>query len=164
MDRTIFNQTLTEVATSARDQLGALRCESGIWYKYVMLKNVTGTVAGVAGDPVHYVEGVTLKGYVNNHVALDLTDGDTQPTGAGFLLATVTGTAGTAYYVWIQLTGLVTVPTAIAGTPVVGSYVQPSTSSGTDKTLTLGTGVINKMGIATQTTAANNKIIATCPF
>jgi hypothetical protein len=162
MVKTIFKTQLTDVDSSARDVVGDIRHEAGIYYKYVKLLNV-GTVAGVAGDPVIYAEGATIKGYLNSWVSLDSSDGDTQPTLAGFLLATITGTAATAYYCWIQLTGYVTLPTAVT-TGVIGSGCMPTTSSGTDKTLVVATGVINSFAILLTTSGANNKVLACCPF
>ena len=163
MNRQIFRQALTEVSTTRKESLGAIRQDSNKFYKYVMLRNATATVAGVAGDPVIYAEGVTLQGYVNNRVVTDSTDGDTQPTGAGFLLASVAGVAGTAYYLWIQLTGIVTVPLAVTS-GVVGSGVMPTTSGGTDKTLVVATGVINQMGTLLTATGTNNKVLASCQW
>lgn len=155
---------LTEVTTDSNraDTLGAIIEENGKFYKYVKLLNV-GTVIGAVGDPVIYAEGATIKGYENNRVSLDSTDGDTQPTLAGFLLAIVTGTAATAYYLWIQLTGVVTVPTAVTS-GVIGSGCMPTVASGTDKLLVVATGVINAHCVLLTTSGANNKVMAKCPF
>lgn len=158
--RQIFKTQLTDVDTSARDVVGSLRWENDILYKYVKLANVTATVAGVAGDPVAY-KATYAAGIAVHTVVLDLTDADAQPICAGFLMGTVTGTLATAYYCWIQLTGPVVVPTAIGGAPVIGSGVMLDT---TDKTLTKVTGVIYPIGVSNSTTAANNTIIAKCPY
>lgn len=154
----VFRTGLTDVDTSEKDNLGDLRFESGKWYKYVKIMNTTATVAGVAGDPVAYFAGAT--GPSTPRVVLDLTDADPQPVCAGFLMGTVTGTLTTAYYGWIQLSGIVTVPTAVAGTPVIGSGVMLGT---TDKELTKVTGVIYPVGVQMVASGANNTILATCP-
>jgi hypothetical protein len=82
------------------------------------------------------------------------------------LTGTVTGTADTAYYTWVQLTGVVTVPTAITN-GVVGNPVYLTT---TDKTLaksvevdTAGAYKAN-VGVELTATAASNKIIANVPL
>lgn len=156
--RTLFNSKIGDVDSSAKDPLGALRCSNDIWYRYVQVKNTTATVAGVAGDPVAYGSGT---GHTTPLVVLDLTDADTQPVGAGFLTGSVAGVAGTSYYTWVQLTGVVTVPTAVAGTPVIGSGVMMDT---TDKQLTKVTGVISSIGTAIAASGANNKLRANIPF
>lgn len=157
MDRVIFKTKLTDLDTAAKDPLGSIRGENGKFYKYVLIKNVTATVAGVAGDPVSYF---AATGYSTNQVVLDATDADAQPIGAGFLMTTVVGTAGTSYYGWIQISGPVTVPTAVT-TGVVGSDTMPGTA---DKTLVVRTGVIHGNGVLITSTAANNKVFARCPF
>jgi len=153
----IFNQAIDEVSSTLKDKLGDWRFVDGKVYKYVKLQNATATVAGVSGDPVAY--GAT-SGYDNNLVVLDMSDAESQPVGAGFLNATVVGTLATAYYVWITIKGLVTVPTAV-GSGVVGSTVRLTS---TDKTLGVTTGVLNAMGVELTATAANNKVAADCPF
>lgn len=158
--KSVFNQFLDEVSTTAKGKLGDLRQENGKWYKYVMLKNVTATVACVAGDPVSYAEGVTLLGYYNNHVVADATDADAQPVAAGCVLATITGTAGTAYYIWIQIKGYIVVPTAVTS-GVLGTDIMPATG---DKTYTVRTGVIHGCGLLLSATAANNKVLLDCKF
>lgn len=158
-DRQVFVSQLTEVTSEARDTLGALRWDGGKLYKYVQFKNVTATVAGVAGDPVAYAID-SADGPENHKVVLDMSDADAQPVGAGLLVASVAGVAGTTYYCWIQLTGLATVPTAVT-TGVLGSNVMMGT---TDKTLVVATGVIRPVGVLCKATGANNTIICNFPF
>lgn len=155
----LFKQSLTEVSTTLKDVLGDLRCESGKWYKYVKLLNVTATVAGVAGDPVAYR---ITDGYSGNIVVLDLSDAAAQPVGAGFLMGTVTGTLAVPYYVWIQITGTVTVPTAVTS-GVLGSGCMMATSAA-DKTLLVATGVISPIATLMTASGANNVVFASCPF
>lgn len=156
--RQIFRTQVTDVGTTAIDTVGALRYEDDKLYKYVQIKNVTATVAGVAGDPVAYAID-SADGPENSKVVIDLTDADAQPVGAGLLMGSVAGVAGTSYYGWIQLTGLATVPTAV-GSGVLGSGFMMST---TDKTLTVATGVIFPCGVLLKATGANNTVFCRFP-
>lgn len=155
----IFKQPVTEVSLVQKDRLGDLRLEDGKWYKYVKLLNITATVAGVAGDPVAYT--AAGAGILNHTVVLDCSDADSQPICAGFLMGTVAGvhSPATSYYIWVQITGRVVVPTAV-GSGVVGSHVRLTS---TDKTLGVMTGVLGNCGVEATATAANNVIIADCP-
>lgn len=157
--RQIFRTQLTDVDSTARDTVGSLRIENDIIYKYVKFTNTTATVAVVAGDPVAY-KATYAAGIAVHTVVSDMTDADAQPIHAGNMMGTCAGTLATSFYCWIQISGACVVPTAIAGTPVIGSGVMMST---TDKTLTLVTGVINPTGVSTSTTAANNTVILRCP-
>ncbi len=153
----IFKTQITDVDSSARDVLGSIRWENDKCYKYVKLINDTAsvTVAGVAGDPCAYTDG----GVANNEVTLDNTSADSQPIVAGFLTASITGTYNTAYYCWVQVSGLVTVPTAVTS-GVIGSGCMMAAG---DKTLTVATGVIGSCGTLVTATASNNKVLANCP-
>ena len=128
----VFVQGLTEVSTTEKDALGDIRWEGNKAYKYVKFQNTTATVAGVANDMCGYV----LAGYANHTVCCDASDMATKPIGAGICLAAVTGTSGTAYYIWIQVKGPATIATNLAGTPADGDALFLST---TDLTLTLAT-------------------------
>lgn len=166
MIQQIFTSLIGDVDTAARDRVGALRFENDNFYRYVQLKNVTATVAGVAGDPVAYASGGAAELTTAAKVVLDITDADTIPVCAGFLTGTIVGTAGTSYYTWIQLTGVVAVPTAITS-GVVGNPVYLTT---TDKTLAKSVEADSaaaykqNVGVELTATAANNKIIAQCPI
>ena len=142
----VFVTPLTAVDTTDKEGVGTLRFEGAKIYRYVLIQNTTATVAGSAGDPVAYF---AVTGPTNNRVVIDLTDASAQPVGAGVLCGTVTGTAGTAYYGWIQVTGLVTLNTDVQGTPVIGSGCMMNT---TDKQMTKVTGVI--ASIATYVTTS----------
>ena len=149
----IFVTPLTDVASSDLEGIGVLRFEGNKVYKYMKIQNTTATVAGVAGDAVLYA---AATGYSTNTVVIDATDGDSVPFGAGLLMGSVTGTAGTAYYGWIQLKGLATAGPALAGSPSDGHALAAST---TDKTLTrkngagAGTASINRVAIAIDASA-----------
>lgn len=158
---------LTDVTTSATNDLGTIYVEKSSGgtvkrYKYVMIKNVTATVAGAAGSMVAY-STVANGGYSSNWVTVDLTDADNLPFAAGALLATVTGTAGTAYYGWIQIGGLVTLDTAITS----GADGAPIYLTATDKTAAKAieadsTGVYKQVcGIAYD--ASEKIVVLTCP-
>ena len=123
-----FASKLTDVDSVAREQLGVLRFEGNKVYKYVQFKNTTATVAGAAGTLVAYG---AATGYTNNLVCADMTDADSQPSGAGITLATITGTAGTTYYCWIQIKGVATLDTAITnGTAGVPFYMTTTDKTG----------------------------------
>lgn len=126
-ERQIFISPLTEVTTVQKEPLGTLRFEGKKRYKYVAIKNTTATVAGAAGSMVAYG---AVTGYDNNLVVVDLTDADAIPIAAGVLLATVTGTAGTTYYGWVQYQGRATLDTAVTN----GAIGAPFYLSTTDKT------------------------------
>ena len=136
----IFTTKLTDVDTIKKEQLGVIRWEGNKCYKYVKIQNTTATVAGVAGDPVAYG---AATGYTNNLVVIDLSDADASfALPAGVLVGSVTGTAGTAYYGWIQIKGPATVVTAIAGTPADGDLLE---LAATDKTVQKRTVVDNNI-------------------
>lgn len=123
-----FASRLTDVDSVAREQLGTIRFEGNKVYKYVKFRNITATVAAGAGSLVGYE---ALDGYANNHVVADMTDADAQPNGAGATLATITGTAGTDYYCWIQIKGAITLDTAITnGTAGVPFYLTTTDKTG----------------------------------
>lgn len=155
--KSFFNQAITEVSTTLKDVLGDIRFEDGKFYKYIKILNVTATVAGVAGDPVSYR---ITDGYSGNIGVLDNSDAAAQPVCAGFLCGTVTGTLAVPYYVWVQLTGTVTVPTAVTS-GVLGSGAMCATG---DKTLTVTTGVIAPVCTLMTATAANNVVFAQVPW
>lgn len=146
---------LTEVSTTDKEGVGTLRCEKNKWYKWVNLKNTTATVAAAAGTLVAYF---AATGYLNNRVVVDLTDADSAVFAAGATLATITGTAGTDYYCWIQIKGHITLDTSV-GSGAAGS---PFYLTATDKTAAI-------MSAATQSKAgvsmnATTGVCLDCPF
>lgn len=162
MIRQIFNSQITEVTTSPRDRVGALRWAEDKLYRYVKLLQTGGTVSGVAGDPVAYVAGGGGVDGESAQVVLRLAEADAQPVCAGFLTASVAGVANTSYYCWVQLSGVVTVPTAITS-GVVGRPVMLTT---TNKTLSIAAESDSAaaykavVGVQISAAGANNKIIA----
>jgi hypothetical protein len=125
---------LTSYGTTQKWTLGSTYVEddTGKEYKYVQILNTSATVAGAAGD----VAGWGLAGADDFLAVLDVTDAATKPIGAGVVLGTVTGTAGTTYYGWLQTKGPFTALVDLAGTPSDGDALFLST---TDSTLTLST-------------------------
>lgn len=166
--RQIFASSIGDVDTYARDVVGSLRFENDKWYRYVAILNETATVAGVAGDPVAYNAGGASSEGDDVVCVIDLSDADTVPVCAGFLTGSVAGvhSPATTYYTWVQLTGVVTVPTAITS-GVVGRPVYLTT---TDKTLAISVEADSaaaykaNVGVEITATAANNKIIADVPL
>lgn len=152
----IFASPLDEVSLVKRDQLGAIREEGGKWYKYVNIRNVTATVAGVAGDGVAYASGT---GYLNNRVVVDLSDADaTKALAAGVLAAAVAGVAGTDYYGWIQIKGQRTLAIAVTG-GVAGQGFNLTT---VDKTFAVNALVTDqKAGYSLNGTTS---VVLDCPF
>lgn len=130
-DRQIFHSDLTDVDTSARDPLGAIRWDRGKKYKYVKIRNTTATVAAVAGDVVGYE---AEDGVSNHTVVIDLSDADSPPVPAGVLQGTVAGVHSpqVSYYGWILLTGPFTANQALGGSAGDG---HPLYLNATDKTL-----------------------------
>lgn len=156
--RNVFKTQLTDIDTSARDVLGSLRWENEKLYRYVLLDNVSG-VALVAGDPVAW-KATPAAGMTLFTVTSKVSEADAQPILAGFATTTITSAqAAAGVYIWVQLTGAVTVPTAVAS-GVIGSGAMLSS---TDKTLTVATGVINAGCVLASTSGANNIVIADVP-
>lgn len=127
----VFVQPLTEISLTRKDLLGDLRFERDKIYKYVEIKNVGATVAALALDMVGYFAEV---GSEDNHCAIDASDMDAKPIGAGVVLAAVAGVDGVSYFCWIQVTGPVTLATGL-GAGSDGDVYQLST---TDKVCIVG--------------------------
>ena len=101
-----FLTSLTDVWSTQYDRLGAIRVENDKTYKYVKF---TGTTTIAVGDVVCYVASDTT---------CQTVDGANTAVGAGVALAAVA--SGTVQYGWIQVSGVATLSTALAGTPAVG--------------------------------------------
>lgn len=156
-ESTPYNSAIGDVDVSAKDMLGALRFYNNKWYKYVKIANVTATVAGAVGDPCSY-----KATYDGSTCVLDQSDAEAITVCAGFLTGAVTGTSGTAYYTWVQLTGLVTVPTAVTG-GAIGKTCYCAAGA-TDKTLLVAAAAFNQVvGTLLDASGANNRILASLP-
>lgn len=149
-----INGALTDVTTSATNDLGAIHIEKATdgtvkKYKYVKFANSTATVAAGAGSLVGY-RAAAASGYSGSIVCADMTDADAVPLAAGATLATITGTAGTTYYCWIQIQGLCTLDTAVSS----GAAGTEFLLSTTDKTGTvrLDASVARAAGVSVNTT------------
>jgi len=151
-----FQTALDEVTTVRKDQLGAHRYENGKWYKYLELKNVTATVAGVAGDGVAYG---AAGGYTANKGVLDLSDADgTKALAAGVLVGAVPGVAGTSYFGWVQIKGHATLSIAVTG-GVIGQAFNLTT---VDKTFAVQAAVTDQK--AGYSISATTSVCLDCPF
>lgn len=127
-----FLTGLTDVNSSDKEGVGALRWEGNKCYKYVVVKHVGATVAGALGDAVVYN---AVTGGMLSAVVIDDTDADPIPHGAGILQGTVAGVDGTEYFCWIQIKGPSVVLQTIAGSsPADGQSLQ---ASGADKSVAL---------------------------
>jgi len=151
-----FASKLTDVDSVARDQLGTIRFEGNKVYKYVEVRNVTATVAGVAGDGVAYG---AAGGYNSNKVVLDLSDADgTKAIAAGILLAAVAGVLATSYFCWAQIKGGATLAIAVTA-GVIGQGFNLTT---VDKTFAVNAAVTDqKAGYSVSATTA---VVLDCPF
>lgn len=154
-----FNGLITDVSTTAQNEVGSIVQLGGKRYKYVELKNTTATVAGAAGSLVGYTasSGATT-GYPASQVCVDMSDADTTPIPAGITLAAVTGTLTVSYYCWIQITGAATLDTSVSS----GAAGKEFILSTTDKTgsIRLDATVVRAAGISVNTTTG---VILTCP-
>lgn len=151
-----FQTGLREVTTVAKDQLGAHRYESGRWYKYVEIKNITATVAGILGDGVAYA---AATGYPLNKVVLDLSDADgTKALAAGVLQGTVPGVLTVSYFGWIQIKGQATLSIAVTA-GVIGQGFNLTT---VDKTFAVNAAATDqKAGYSYNATTG---VVLDCPF
>lgn len=126
--KVIFQTPLTDVniwaanQTQAKDQIGSLRFENNLIYKYVAF---TGTTTVNVGDTVCYVAFATDGLQVE-------VDGANTAFGAGIAMAKVaSGTIATnaTYYAtaWIQIRGIANTSTQPTGSPTIG---YPLTTNG----------------------------------
>lgn len=133
------------------------------WYAYVKLKNETATVAGVSGDPVAYLGSpdVSVNNDEYNTVVLDVTDAAAStPVCAGFLNAAVAGVAGTEYFGWVQITGLIITATALGGGAADGDSLRQASS---DKLVQKNTAT-DHIQMADTIDASANLIRLRCPM
>lgn len=151
----VFATKLTDIDTTDREGVGTVRIEGSKVYKYCLIKNTTATVAGAAGSLVGYFAGT---GYGASRVVVDLSDADTIPVCAGALLATVTGTAGTSYYGWVQVQGAITLDTAVTS----GAAGKTFFLSTTDKTGTVGANAYDQ--IAGVSLDGTTSVLLRCPW
>lgn len=159
----VYSTPVTEVSTVQKEPMGSIRFERGKMYKYVKFRNITATVALVAGDPVAYENE---DGYQNNHVVADLTDASNPPICAGYACAAVAGVLLTDYFGWIQIQGALTLGSeAIGGSEADGNLLFLTT---TDKTTTLAveadSAAAMRQIIGIIRDAATKTIIAQCPL
>lgn len=108
-DKTIFKSRLTDVDTSAMEDLGTIRKELNSQYKYVKF---SGTNAVAVGDAVCYVATDTNNQTVN---------GALTALAAGIALATVA--SGTVQYGWIKIKGISLTSWTVPGS--VGNPIGP---------------------------------------
>lgn len=166
----VFLTPLTAVETTDKETVGTIRFEGNKVYKWVKFLNTSATVAGAAGDAVAYT---AVDGYDDNEVCMDLDDADTKPIGAGTVQAAVTGTAGTAYYCWIQIKGADTLNDAIAAsvdsTPVAADDGDPLVMGASDGVLrrantTIDADAERRAEVAIAVDASAKTVILDFPF
>ena len=150
-----FLTKLTDIDTQDVEGIGSLRIEGSKVYKYCLIKNTSATVAGAAGSLVAYFAGT---GYASSRVVVDLTDADTIVVCAGTLQATVTGTAGTSYWGWVQVAGIETLDTSVSS----GAAGKMFYLTATDKTAAVGAAYYDQQaGVCLDGTT---KVLLTCPW
>ena len=109
----IWATRLTDVSSTDKEGIGALRFEGAKAYKYVQYSDGTANLTGAAGDFTGYVT------YTATSVVVTTDVSDTFGVGAGMLMATVLD----LQYCWIQIKGRAVLSTAIGGTPANGSVL-----------------------------------------
>ena len=151
----VYVTRLTDVDTKDKEGVGTIRQEGSSWYKYCLIQNATGTVAGAAGSLVSYFAGT---GYANSRVVIKVADADTIPVGAGTLCGTCPGVSGTAYYGWVQVEGPVTVDTAITSAAAGKMFIMTTT----DKTGAVSANAYDaRMGVCLNGTTS---ALLSCPL
>lgn len=102
----IWATKLTDVSTTDKEGIGAIRVEGGKEYCYVQYDSGTAALAAVAGNVVYW-DGDTSATATTRRVTMDLSD--TQNICAGMLMAVIPHLG----YGWIQTKGLATLTTAL---------------------------------------------------
>jgi hypothetical protein len=121
-----FKSQLTDVDTTAMEDLGAIRMDENGVHKYVQFgatrtTNVSGAL--VAGDVVCYVLGTTA-----DLDLMTLVDEANTAVGAGVVEAAVAATGG-PFYGWVKIKGTVTLSGTPAGSPAAGDELTPASAS-----------------------------------
>ena len=140
--KTIFRTSLTASDTSAVDTLGDIRQEQFKRYKYVKFTGAT-----LIGKAVKYAN---LAGYKASEVAESATQALIV---AGVALATQAAND----FGWIQLTGLVTMASNVAGTPIIQTDVTGDNALGD---LTKAVTLMQRVGISVD---ALKEVLLMCP-
>lgn len=149
----IFATALTETKSYDAEGVGAIRFEGNNVYKWVKYNSGTGTVAAVAGNVAYYMNAAN-DGYANSEVTSDLSDSD--DVGAGVLMAVIP----TGEYGWVQIRGMATITTALAG----GADGNALTAAGaTDGTLDVSAAVTDHV-CAVAIDADEEEILCMFPF
>lgn len=153
-----FKSQLTDVDTSAMEDLGCTRFEENKIYKYVQFgatRTTNVTSALVAGDVVCYVLGTTA-----DLDLMTLVDEANSVVGAGVCLASVAATGG-PFYGWIQIKGPVTLSAAVGGSGAAGDLC--TTASASAKQVTKKT-TASTQSVGVLIDATNNVIDADFPY
>ena len=128
--KSVFRTGLTDVvlgnansSAGSWDGLGTIRVENNATYKYVAF---TGATVVAAGDAVGYV-------VFASDGTLTVVDAATSTMPAGIAMAAIaagTKPTGAPYYAtgWIQIKGVATVSTTVAGSPTIGQALKMGTT------------------------------------
>lgn len=130
-------------------------------YKWVKMLN-TSTVACVAGTLVGYQKAAN-SGYPNSLVSADTSaDSDAVPIPAGCCTATIAGTAATAYFLWVQIKGLVTLALDVTNGLAGDEFLLSTTDS--QPTIRLDASLAKAAGISIDAASSTKRAILDCPF
>ena len=131
----VFATGLTEIRmnptqTTLAEQIGTIRMENNAVYKYVAF---SGATVIAAGDVLCYV----ASGSDGSAVKVDSANTNLAAGVAMAALAAGTIASGALYYAtgWIQIKGLATLSTALAGSPAAGDALTTNDASAPAVTL-----------------------------
>lgn len=148
-------QALTEVSTTAKEELGKIYNRGDSIYKYVKYTGGAGAVAGTAGRICYYD---ATSGWENALVTCDISDADAVPIVAGQLMATL----AEGEFGWIRVVGL---SDALNVDVVAGTVGQKLTGTGaTDGTLDVAALVTDvPYAVLLDATASSQRVYLQCP-
>lgn len=146
--KTTFKSNIGDYDATAQDDIGCLYYAENAVYKYVKF---SGTTATVVGDVVCYVAA---------DATMTIVDAANTALGAGVATASNSVT-GTAYYGWIQIRGIATLSTALAGSPSVGDDL--TTDGASTPAVTTITDV-DSQRVATTVIVSSKTVACNFPF
>lgn len=141
-----FKSSIGDIDPTPMEPLGSIRYDQNAVYKYVKFPGTT-TIA--AGDFLCYTAADLLAQTV---------DGANTAMGAG--VATAAVPSGAIAYGWIQIEGLATLSTALAGVPAVGDGM---TSAGATPPAVTKSAAANSMIIGNVVNVAGKIVALRCP-
>lgn len=147
-----FKAQLSDVDSTAQEPLGQIRYDQNRVYKYVKF---SGTTTIAVGDFLCYV---TSAGATDTATIVDGANGGTL-VGAGVACAIVA--SGAVAYGWIQIKGLCTLSTALAGSPSIGDQL---TNDGATAPAITTAADDDSMVVGYAFDVTNKLVLLDCPF